>query len=80
MNVIINIISIVLSILSLFGLIFLTQLAFNATPTDKTLDTVFVTNFSNNKLTISKITLVLIWIQLILSLVITIYAIGAASN
>ena len=63
MNVIISIISIVLSILSLFGLIFLTQL-----------------DFSNNKLTISKITLVLVWIQLILSLVITIYAMGAASN
>lgn len=80
MNVIISIISIVLSILSLFGLIFLTQLAFNAKTTDKTLDTVFVTDFSNNKLTISKITLVLVWIQLILSLVITIYAMGAASN
>lgn len=79
MNVIINIISIVLSILSLFGLIFLTQLAFNA-KTDKTLNAVLVTDFSNNKLTISKITLVLVWIQLILSLVVTIYAMGAASN
>ena len=79
MNVIISIISIVLSILSLFGLIFLTQLAFNA-KTDKTLNAVIVTDFSNNKLTISQITLVLVWIQLILSLVATIYAMGVASK
>ena len=79
MNVIINITSIVLSILSLFGLIFLTQLAFNA-KTDKTLNAVIVTDFSNNKLTISQITLVLVWIQLILSLIVTIYTMGAASN
>ena len=75
MNVIINIISIILSILSLFGLIFLTQLAFNA-KTNKTLDTVLVTDFSNNKLNISKITLFLIWTQIILSLIVTIYAMG----
>ena len=79
MNVIISIISMILSILSLFGLIFLTQLAFNA-KTDKTLNAVIVTDFSNNKLTISQITLVLVWIQLILSLIVTIYTMGAASN
>jgi hypothetical protein len=79
MNVIISIISMILSILSLFGLIFLTQLAFKA-KIAKSLDTVLVTDFSNNKLTISKITLVLVWIQIILSLIVTIYAMGAASN
>ena len=78
MNLIVNILLITLSILSLLGLVFLTQLAFNA---KKSVDnTITVTDFSNTKITISKITLVLVWIQLILSLVATIYAMGVASK
>lgn len=78
MNLIVNILLITLSILSLLGLVFLTQLAFNAKkPVD---NTILVTDFSNTKLTISKITLVLVWIQLILSIVATIYAMGVASK
>jgi len=78
MNLLINILLIVLPVLSLLGLIFLTQLTFNAkTPVE---NNVLVSDFSNTKLTISKITLVLVWIQLILSLVATIYAMGVASK
>ena len=67
MNLVINILLIILSVLSLLGLIFLTQLTFKAkTPVE---NTVLVSDFSDTKLTISKITLVLVWIQLILSLV-----------
>lgn len=78
MNLVINILLIILSVLSLLGLIFLTQLTFNAKiPIE---NTVLVSDFSDTKLTISKITLVLVWIQLILSLVATIYAMGVASK
>lgn len=74
MHLVINILLIILSVLSLLGLIFLTQLTFKAkSPVE---NTVLVSDFSDTKLTISKITLVLVWVQLILSLVATIYAMG----
>lgn len=58
----INIISIVVALASIIGLIFLTNFTFSAkTKDDKTYT---VSNFSGTKLTFSKITIVLLWIQI----------------
>ena len=58
---------IVLSIMNIAGLVFLTQFAFQGKQTDDDNNTVEVTNFSKNKLVYSKVTIVLLWLQITLS-------------
>ena len=59
---IISIISIVVALASIIGLIFLTSFTFNAKTNDN--KTYTIDNFSGTKLTFSKITIVLLWIQI----------------
>ena len=71
---IINVIYIILSIITFFGLIFLTDLSFNTKIIQSggsgNHDVVIAPqNMNSTKLTISQITVVLVWLQLIFGLV-----------
>ena len=65
-----NVISLVLAIISIIGLIYLTQMSFNA----KLLDNyATVDNMSDSKLLFAKTTVVLVWIQIAIALFIAIW-------
>ena len=68
-NVIINTIYIILSIITFFGLIFLTDLSFNTkiikSGGSGNHDVVAPQNMNSTKLTISQITVVLVWLQIL---------------
>lgn len=77
-QIIVSILYILLSILTFFGLIFLTQLSFgtkvhsgNVTPPS---------NMNSTKLTISRITIALVWIQIIVAVIYAIAMIAVKSN
>jgi hypothetical protein len=62
--------SLVLSVLSIAGLVFLTQFAFNSKPCPSSKDTMCVklSEKSSWAMTASKVAVVLLWIQLLVSL------------
>jgi hypothetical protein len=61
MKIVVHILSLALSIISVVGLYYLTNFAFNAKPgNEKTC----VSNYSETKLNFSKVTVVVLWLQI----------------
>lgn len=68
-NVIISISMLILSICSIIGLVYLTEFSFNSKKSDDDDKKYCITNFSKTKTTFSRLTVVLLWIQIALTIV-----------
>jgi hypothetical protein len=65
LQLVVNILIVICSVLSLVGLVFLSQLSFSGEKMND--DTLIIKNVTNTKLFFSKFTIVLIWLQIFFS-------------
>ena len=73
---VVSLLLVIISILSIIGLYWLTKFSFTSKKDEKNKDSYTVTNFTATGLTLSRMTVVLTWIQICLTIVGALWAVS----